>query len=179
MAEISIEKFSGIEIISRKKFVSDLGSFSVTYQQGQTPKSNFFQDSISILKSANTLKGMHFQTGKSSQAKLITVLQGAIKDYFVDLRKNSPTFMDYGCTLLDDINNNVLFIPKGFAHGYITQSKRTIISYKLDAPYDPENEVTLLWSDPKININWPELSDLHISKKDMNGLKFSEIEAKL
>ena len=70
----------------------------------------------------------------------------------------------------------MLFLPIGFAHGYITIKQKTIISYKLDSPYSPENEITLLWNDPTINIKWPTLNQLHISKKDLEGLTLPEIE---
>jgi len=176
VAEKKIHNFSEIQLVSREKFVSELGSFSVTFESGKTLQNNFYQDSISILENINTLKGMHFQSGEFAQAKLVTVLQGAILDYFIDLRKDSSTYLDYGKVLLDDGNNDMLFIPKGFAHGYITQKQKTIISYKLDAAYNPDFEITLLWNDPKINIQWPEVNNMHISKKDIEGLEFKEIE---
>lgn len=176
MAEISIKDFAGIQLIPRQKFSSELGSFSVTYESKVTASNLFYQDSVSILKNCNTLKGMHFQSGKYSQAKLVTVLQGGLIDYFVDLRKGSSTYLDYGFVNLDDQNNNMLFLPVGFAHGYITIEEKTIVSYKLGSPYSPENEITLLWNDPTINIKWPSLNQLHISKKDLAGLTLPEIQ---
>ena len=179
MAEKTIKDFVGIQLIPRQKFSSELGSFSVTYESEVTARNLFYQDSVSILEKRNTLKGMHFQSGKYSQAKLVTVLQGGLIDYFVDLRKSSSTYLDYGFTTLDDQNNNTLFLPTGFAHGYITIQQKTIVSYKLDSPYSPENEITLLWNDPQINIKWPNTDQLHISPKDLAGLKLFEIEKRL
>jgi dTDP-4-dehydrorhamnose 3,5-epimerase len=176
MPEKSIKDFLGIQLIPRQKFSSELGSFSVTYESEVTTDNLFYQDSVSILENPNTLKGMHFQSGQYAQAKLVTVLQGGLIDYFVDLRKSSPTFLDHGFTTLDDQNNNMLFLPIGFAHGYITLEQKTIVSYKLDSPYSPENEITLLWNDPTINIEWPAPHQLHISKKDLAGLTLPEIE---
>jgi len=176
VAEKSIKDFLGIRLIPRKKFSSELGSFSVTYESKITASNLFYQDSVSILENSNTLKGMHFQSGKYSQAKLVTVLQGGLIDYFVDLRQESPTYTDYGFVSLDDHNNNMLLLPEGFAHGYITTEKQTIVSYKLDSPYSPENEMTLLWNDPTIDIKWPASDQLHISKKDLAGLTLPEIE---
>ena len=176
MAEKSIEDFTGIQLIPRQKFSSELGSFSVTYESKVTTSNLFYQDSVSILENPNTLKGMHFQSGQYAQAKLVTVLQGGLIDYFVDLRKSSTTFLDYGFTTLGDQNNNMLFLPIGFAHGYITLEQKTIVSYKLDSPYSPENEITLLWNDPTINIKWPACHQLHISKKDLAGLTLPELE---
>ena len=179
MSERKIEEFSGVSIIKREIFSSDLGSFSVTFNPEIIFGEDFYQDSISIIKNSNTIKGMHFQSKNYAQAKLVTVLHGGIVDYFVDLRKGSPTFLDYGSVELNDQNNNMALIPKGFAHGYVTVSENTIISYKLDAPYSPDHELTLLWNDLSIGIKWPEMSDLHISEKDLTGLELSEIEAKL
>ena len=176
MAEKSIKDFAGIQLIPRQKFSSELGSFSVTYESKVTTSNLFYQDSVSILENPNTLKGMHFQSGQYAQAKLVTVLQGGLIDYFVDLRKSSTTFLDYGFTTLGDQNNNMLFLPIGFAHGYITLEQKTIVSYKLDSPYSPENEITLLWNDPTINIKWPACHQLHISKKDLAGLTLPELE---
>ena len=176
MAEKTIKDFVGIQLIPRQKFSSELGSFSVTYESEVTARNLFYQDSVSILEKRNTLKGMHFQSGKYSQAKLVTVLQGGLIDYFVDLRKSSSTYLDYGFVNLDDQNNNMLFIPVGFAHGYITIEQKTIVSYKLGSPYSPENEITLLWNDPTINIKWPASNQLHISKKDLAGLTLPEIQ---
>ena len=176
MAEKIIKDFAGIQLIPRQKFSSEIGSFSVTYESKVTVSNLFYQDSVSILENCNTLKGLHFQSGKYAQAKLVTVLQGGLIDYFVDLRKSSSTYLDYGFVTLDDQNNNMLFLPTGFAHGYITIKQKTIISYKLDSPYSPENEITLLWNDPTINIKWPTLNQLRISKKDLEGLTLPEIE---
>ena len=179
MAEKSLKDFLGIQLIPRQKFSSELGSFSVTYESEVTADHLFYQDSVSILENPNTLKGMHFQSGQYAQAKLVTVLQGGLIDCFVDLRKSSSTFLDHGFTTLDDQNNNTLFLPTGFAHGYITIQQKTIVSYKLDSPYSPENEITLLWNDPQINIKWPNTDQLHISPKDLAGLELFEIEKRL
>ena len=179
MAKKLIIDFLGVNLIARKTFFSDQGSFSITHNPNLTPGIAFYQDSISILKNKNTLKGMHLQAGKHSQAKLVTVLQGGIIDFFVDLRKDSESYLDYGCIEIDEGNANMLFIPKGFAHGYITTAPNTMVSYKLDAPYAPEHELTILWNDSKINIEWPKTEDLHISSKDLNGLSFYEVDKKL
>ena len=82
-------------------------------------------------------------------------MQGAIVDFFVDLRKSSSTFLCHGCVELNEDSLQSLFIPKGFAHGFITTKPETIISYKLDNFYNPDSEETLLWNDPDIGIAWP------------------------
>lgn len=179
MAKKNIDEFIGISLITIQKFSSDMGSFSVTHQPGLTPGQIFYQDSVSILKEKNTLKGMHLQAGKYAQSKLVTVIQGSILDFFVDLRTTSQTYLDYGCINMTEKNCKAIFIPPGFAHGYLTLKKNTVISYKLGAPYAPEHELTLKWDDPQINIHWPDLSNVKISDKDANGLNLKQVQKKL
>ena len=97
-------------------------------------------------------------------------------DYFVDLREESPTYLDYGSIELSDLNHNTIFIPEGFAHGYMSLESKSIISYKLGSPYQPKHEVTLLWNDPDIGIQWPQIENLHISEKDTLGLTMQQIK---
>ena len=179
MPQRRLNEFSGVSIMKRDTFPSELGSFSVLFDQSINFGEDFYQDSISIIKHPNTIKGMHFQSGHFAQAKLVTILQGGIIDFFVDLRKDSSTFLDYGSVELNSKNNDMLLIPKGFAHGYFSAHEDTIISYKLDAPYSPDHEYTLLWSDPGIGIKWPTIKNTHISSKDRAGLNLPEIEKKL
>ena len=176
MAKKLLKEFSGIERLMRKKFSSELGSFSVTFEPELLSNKDFYQDSVSLIEKTGTIKGMHFQRGQYAQTKLVTVLQGSIMDYFVDLRKESPTYLDYGSIELSEQNSSMIFIPKGFAHGYISLEDRSIISYKLGAPYQPKHEVTLLWSDHDIAIKWPQTENLHISEKDTLGLTLQQIK---
>lgn len=175
MAKKLLKEFSGIERLIRKKFSSELGSFSVTFEPDLLSNKDFYQDSVSLIEKTGTIKGMHFQRGQYAQTKLVTVLQGSIMDYFVDLRKESPTYLDHGSIELSEQNSNMLFIPEGFAHGYISLEDKSIISYKLGAPYQPKHEVTLLWSDHDIDIKWPQTENLHISEKDTLGLTSQQI----
>ena len=176
MAKKLLKEFSGIERLIRKKFSSELGSFSVTFEPDSLSNKDFYQDSVSLIEKTGTIKGMHFQRGQYAQTKLVTVLQGSIMDYFVDLRKESPTYLDYGSIELSEQNSSMIFIPKGFAHGYISLEDRSIISYKLGAPCQPKHEVTLLWSDHDIGIKWPQTENLHISEKDTLGLTSQQIK---
>ena len=176
MAKKLLKEFSGIERLMRKNFSSELGSFSVTFEPDLLSNKDFYQDSVSLIEKTGTIKGMHFQRGPYAQTKLVTVLQGSIMDYFVDLRKESPTYLDYGSIELSEQNSSMIFIPKGFAHGYISLEDRSIISYKLGAPYQPKHEVTLLWSDHDIAIKWPQTENLHISEKDTLGLTSQQIK---
>lgn len=176
MANKPLNEFSGIQQLKRKNFLSELGSFTVTFEPDLILNKEFYQDSISIIEKTGTIKGMHFQKGQYAQTKLVTVLQGSIMDYFVDLRKDSPTYLDYGSIELSDLNHNIIFIPEGFAHGYISLENKSIISYKLGSRYEPKHEVTLLWSDPDIGIKWPQIENLYISEKDTLGLTMKQIK---
>ena len=173
MSQKSIKSFIGVEILSRPNFSSDLGLFSETYRKSWL-RSNFVQDSISISKKIGTLRGMHLQQGNFCQAKLITVLKGSIQDIFIDLRKGSATFCDYGSLEVSDINNKAIFLPKGFAHGFITLEENTIVSYKLDQYYSQEKEITIKWNDPDLGISWPKGLDYISSPKDLLGLSLEE-----
>ena len=178
MAKRSVKKFFGIKILRKPFHSSDLGYFSETYR-GSWLKRDFVQDSISMSRKKGTIRGLHQQKGKKVQAKLISVIKGSIQDYFVDLRPNSKTFGDYGSIKLDDKNNLCLFIPKGFAHGFISLKTNTIVSYKLDNYYSPKDEITILWNDPDISIKWPEKLKYTLSMKDKEGISLKKYLSEL
>tara|TARA_B100001175_G_scaffold314364_1_gene323569 strand:- start:7132 stop:7674 length:543 start_codon:yes stop_codon:yes gene_type:complete len=173
MSKKPLSKISGLKSFKRPVFNSNLGIFSETYKK-EWFKNKFVQDSISISEKKGTIRGMHFQNGKFSQAKLITVFKGAIQDVFIDLRKDSSTFCHYGALKISEDNNNVLLLPRGFAHGFVTLESNTIVSYKMDNIYSPENEITLRWDDPDISISWPKNLSYTLSSKDKDGISLKE-----
>ncbi len=123
----------------------------------------------------NVLRGMHYQIN-FPQGKLIRVLNGSIFDVSIDLRKNSKTFRQwFGIELTADSRNQI-WIPPGFAHGFLTISDSAEILYKTTDYWYPEYERTLLWSDPEINIEWPILSPPILAPKDANGVLFKNAE---
>lgn len=130
-----------------------------------------YQQNISK-SSQGVLRGLHLQL-ENSQAKIISVLNGSIYDVALDLRKNSTTFGMWFSVILSDINNLQLFIPKGFAHGFLSLEDNTRVIYKVDDKYNPKSEITITWDDPDINIIWPARPKL-ISKKDMQGISFKD-----
>jgi len=136
---------------------------------------NFVQDNHSK-SSKGILRGLHLQT-KNSQAKLVRVVNGAVLDVVVDLRKTSKTFGNYFSIKLSSEENNQLFIPQGFAHGFLTLTEEVDFLYKTSDYYYPEYEETLIWNDKEINIDWG-LNNLHpiISDKDLNGKSFEQIK---
>ena len=173
MSKKPLNKISGIKVFKRPVFKSNLGIFTETYKK-EWLDNKFLQDSISISKKKGTIRGLHLQNGKFSQGKLITVFKGAIQDIFIDLRKDSDTFCYYGSLKISENNNNVLLVPRGFAHGFITLESNTIVSYKLDNFYSPENEITIRWNDPDLSVAWPKNFSYTLSRKDEEGISLQE-----
>ena len=132
----------------------------------------FVQDNISYSKK-NVLRGLHYQL-PNPQGKLVSVLQGGVFDVIVDLRKSSDTFGEWQGFELSDQNRLMLFVPEGFAHGFLTLSDNVIFHYKCTSHYDPSSEHTLLWNDKTLAINWllPKSVSPTISPKDNMGYTF-------
>lgn len=128
-------------------------------------KSFFLQDNYSRSKKG-VLRGLHFQL-KKPQGKLLTVIKGKIFDVVIDLRKKSKTFGCWNSYYLMDNKYNQIWIPPGFAHGFMSLSNETNIHYKCTEEYDPANEKTIFWRDNKLNIQWPKGKKI-LSKKDNN-----------
>ena len=173
MSKKPLNKISGVKRFKRPVFNSNLGIFSETYKK-EWCKNKFVQDSISISRKRGTVRGMHLQNGKFSQAKLITVFKGSILDVFIDLRKRSSTYCQYGSTRISEENKNVLLLPRGFAHGFVTLEADTIVSYKMDNIYSPENEITIRWDDPDVSISWPKDLPYTLSPKDEDGISLKD-----
>ncbi len=114
---------------------------------------NFVQDNQSVSQ-RNVLRGLHFQTGEFAQSKLIRVLEGEVLDVAVDLRPSSETFKKHFSIILNKNNNTQLFVPKGFAHGFLVLSETATLSYKCDNFYNKESESGIIYNDPTLNINW-------------------------
>lgn len=135
----------------------------------------FVQDNESM-SGRGVLRGLHFQKGEFSQAKLVRVSQGTVVDVAVDLRGGSPTFGQHVAVELSQENACQLFIPRGFAHGFVVLSETAQFQYKVDNIYAPQSEATLRFDDPALGIDWrlPH-SELLLSPKDLIGVSLSEI----
>ena len=135
----------------------------------------FVQDNESRSK-RGVLRGLHFQREPHAQAKLVRVVQGRVLDVAVDIRPESPTFGKYVATELSGENHRQMFIPRGFAHGYVVLEDDTVFQYKCDEFYHPESEDGIAWNDPQIGIDWgiPE-SEIILSEKDSINGKIDEI----
>ncbi len=129
-------------------------------------------NSLSI--EAGTLRGLHFQRSPKAEVKMVRCIQGAIWDVIVDLRENSETFGEWFGAELTAQNRTMMYVPKGFAHGFISLQNNSEILYLVSEFYTPEIEGTLLWSDPTVAIQWP-MSPKYISKKDASAIKLLEM----
>lgn len=138
----------------------------------------FIQDNESK-SSYGVLRGLHYQKGEYSQAKLVRVIRGRVLDVAVDIRKSSPTFGKYVAVELSEDNKRQLFIPRGFAHGFLVLSDEAVFTYKVDNVYAPQHEASIRWNDKDIHIEWPiSADDVFTSEKDLlkaTSLKDAEV----
>lgn len=166
-------------IVKPRVFEDERGSFMETFNQIQFAEEtginpNFVQDNQSV-STYGVLRGLHFQTGEMEQAKLVRVASGKVIDVAVDLRKESPSFGRHVAVELSAENNLQLFIPRGFAHGFVVLEDDTVFVYKCDNFYDRESEGGIIYNDATLSIDWhlPK-EDLIISEKDLALPTFEE-----
>ena len=171
--------FEGLTLIRPLVFTDERGWFSELYKEANYNEligdSTFVQDNISCSKK-NVLRGLHFQAPPFAQAKLVTVLSGKVLDVVVDCRKSSNTYGKYFSVVLDSEKKEQLYIPRGFAHGFISLENDTHFLYKCDGQYNKESEMTLLWDDPDLAIDWGADNPL-ISSKDLVGVNWKEFNS--
>lgn len=169
----------GVWLVEPVRFGDARGYFMESFKleefQAHIGDIHFVQDNES-LSTRGVLRGLHFQKGEFSQAKLVRVSQGTVIDVAVDLRGGSPTFGQHVAVELSQDNARQLFIPRGFAHGFVVLSDTAQFQYKVDNIYAPHSEATLRFDDPALGIDWrlPH-SELLLSPKDLKGLPLSEI----
>lgn len=170
-------EIEGVYIIIPKRFGDERGYFSETFKQEEFNENVgeiiFIQDNESY-SSYGVLRGIHFQTGEYSQAKIVRVVEGTVLDVAVDLRKDSPTFGKYVAVELSAENGKQLFIPRHFGHAFLVLSEHAKFVYKVDNKYAPDHECSLAYNDPDVNIQWPIQNPL-VSKKDRIGIRLSNI----
>lgn len=172
------QDIKGVWVIEPRVFTDDRGyfmeSFSLQKFEKHIGNINFIQDNESK-SSRGVLRGLHYQTGDYSQAKLVRAIKGAVLDVAVDIRKSSPTFGKYIAVELSEENKKQLFIPRGFAHGFLVLSDEAIFSYKVDNAYSPQHDASIIWNEPEFAIDWNFAeSELILSEKDKNGKPLSE-----
>ncbi|HMM03002.1 MULTISPECIES: dTDP-4-dehydrorhamnose 3,5-epimerase [unclassified Dysgonomonas] len=172
------QNIKGVWIIEPRVFTDERGYFMESYRKDafeeHIGRVEFIQDNESK-STRGVLRGLHYQTGKYAQAKLVRALKGSVLDVVVDLRKSSPTFGKSLAVELTEDNKKQLFIPRGFAHGFLVLSPEAIFSYKVDNVYAPGYEASLLWNDPTVGIDWGiKEEELILSAKDKTGKLFTE-----
>ena len=165
-------------LIEPKVFEDDRGFFFESFNSDEFKKATslditFVQDNHS--KSAKVvLRGLHYQLPPYSQGKLVRVIQGEVFDVAVDLRKSSPTFGKYVSQILSSENRKQIWIPEGFAHGFLTLSQTSEFLYKTTAAYSAKDEECIIWNDDFLKIPWPLNLPVNISAKDSRGKCFQE-----
>ena len=170
----------GVYIIEPRVFNDARGYFFEAWKQEEfnahIGQVNFIQDNES--KSLRgVLRGLHYQKGELSQAKLVRVIKGKVLDVAVDIRKSSPTFGQHVMVELSEDNKRQFFIPRGFAHGFLVLSDEAIFTYKVDNVYAPQAEAGIRWNDPALNIDWPiDPREVLTSEKDLKQPLLSEAE---
>jgi dTDP-4-dehydrorhamnose 3,5-epimerase len=132
----------------------------------------FVQDNLSLSR-RGSLRGLHFQN-PCPQGKLVSVLAGEVFDVVVDIRRGSPTFRRWSAMSLNSATRRQLYVPPGFAHGFLTMSETALFHYKCTAPYSPVDELVILWNDPELNIAWPADRPI-LSDKDALGTKLRDL----
>ncbi|MBQ7691691.1 MAG: dTDP-4-dehydrorhamnose 3,5-epimerase [Muribaculaceae bacterium] len=173
-------KIDGVWLLQPRRYGDERGYFAETFKleefQSHIGPVHFLQDNESF-STHGVLRGLHYQRGEWSQAKLVRVSQGRVLDVAVDLRGDSPTFGRHVAVELSAEQGNQLFIPRGFAHGFVVLSDVAQFQYKVDNIYAPQSEATLRFDDPALGIDWliPP-SEMTLSAKDLRGLSLSEIE---
>ena len=170
----------GVYVIEPRLFPDARGYFFEAFKQSEFDEHighvDFVQDNESK-SSYGVLRGLHYQKGDYSQAKLVRVIKGKVVDVAVDLRKSSPTFGQHVMVELSDENHRQFFNRRGFAHRYLVLSKEAFFTYKVDNVYAPQYEESIRFNDPALDIQWPiSESDVLTSEKDLQGKDFKDAD---
>ena len=166
----------GVYVIDVKTYGDNRGYFMETYKEDDFDAAGlnyrFVQDNQSSSRKG-VLRGLHFQK-TFPQAKLVRVLKGEVFDVAVDLRKGSETYGKWVGILLSEDNHRQFMIPRGFAHGFVVVSDHAEFAYKCDEKYHPEDEGGILWNDPDVNVEWPDVGEVILSEKDKKNPTLAE-----
>jgi len=173
-------RLPGVLILEPRSFRDDRGHFAETWQRERYREAgiegDFVQDNLSFSRHG-VLRGLHFQN-PLPQGKLVSVLQGEVWDVAVDVRRDSPTFAQWVGVELSGSSLRQLWIPEGFAHGFVVTGDMALFSYKCTNPYSPEFERSLRWDDPYVGIDWP-IPDPVLSEKDAQAPTLRELSGEV
>lgn len=177
--EFKKTNIEGVYIIEPKVFNDSRGYFFEAWKKEEFEQHigpvEFIQDNESK-SSYGVLRGLHYQKGDFSQAKLVRVTKGRVLDVAVDIRPSSPTFGQHVMAELSEENKRQFFIPRGFAHGFLVLSEEAVFTYKVDNVYAPQAEAGIRWDDPDLGIKWPIApKEVLTSEKDLKQPRFSDI----
>ena len=166
--EFEDAKLKDVKIVKPQVFGDERGFFMETYEENDFREAGidteFIQDNHSKSEHG-VLRGLHYQKGEYSQGKLVRCTQGVIMDVIVDLREDSDTFGETMKVILSEHNKKMLWVPRGFGHGFYTLSEAAEVQYKVDNEYAPDQEAGIIWNDPELDINWPT-DEPKLSDKD-------------
>jgi dTDP-4-dehydrorhamnose 3,5-epimerase len=171
MIKVQSLGMAGVYLLTPARNFDERGYFFEAYNRKSLEEHglifDFVQDNASLSLRVNTIRGLHFQRPQSAQTKLIWVNQGAIQDVIVDIRRSSATYRQHLSIELSASNGHQLLVPRGFAHGFRTIERDTVVQYKTDAYYSPEDDCGLRWNDPDLGIDWKcNESEAILSEKD-------------
>lgn len=176
-----LERWGGVYIIQSEPQEDERGFFMRVYDDTTFKQFGihrvWVQENHSLIVGKGTIKGMHFQVPPFQETKLIRVIRGEIYDVFVDLRRDSPAFGQWGCITLSAAKKEMLYLPRGFAHGFCTLTSYCEVLYKMDNYYADKYESSIKWDDPDLDIEWPVDNPI-ISEKDAKAESFKEFKEK-
>ncbi|MEM0914331.1 MAG: dTDP-4-dehydrorhamnose 3,5-epimerase [Planctomycetota bacterium] len=172
-----------VKLITPKRFGDHRGFFMETFSAPVLAEAgiarNWVQDNHSLSEHPGVLRGLHFQASPHAQAKLVRVVSGRVWDVAVDVRKGSPTYGKWAAAELSAENDQQMFVPEGFAHGFVTLEPGTAFLYKVSNLYAPESEGGVAWDDPDLNLPWPLPAGIEprLSDKDTQLPRLAELDS--
>ena len=180
MEILPVESLPAVKIVTPRRHGDERGFFSEVWRADAWRQAGinveFVQDNHSLSRVKGTVRGLHFQTGASAQAKLVRCTRGSILDVVVDIRHGSPSFGRHSAVVLSAENWQQVYVPVGFAHGFCTLEPDTEVIYKVSAYYDTAADRGLLWDDPELGIAWPVMADQALlSAKDRVQPRLTEL----
>ena len=166
--------------LTPRRFGDERGFFSEVWNHARFAEAGiptqFVQDNVSLSRTKGVLRGLHFQMPPAAQAKLVRVSRGSIFDVGLDIRRSSPTFGRWAGVVLSAEKWNQLYVPEGFAHGFVTLEDDTEVTYKVSAAYSPEHDRSIRFDDPTIGIDWPLDGEPTLSDKDAAAPLLADID---
>jgi dTDP-4-dehydrorhamnose 3,5-epimerase len=180
--EVKSLAIPGVRLFKPRRFGDDRGFFVEQYNARVANEvgliDHFVQDNLSLSRDVGTVRGLHYQSPPMAQAKLVTVLTGAIIDVVVDVRLGSPHYGQHLAVPLDADEGWQIYVPVGFLHGFVTRAADTRVLYKVNAGYSPECDGAVLWNDAQLQINWGvSASSAILSEKDASASTFEAFES--